>query len=310
MLNRLFSLIGKSIAPSGKGVVSAVFSREITGNLPYGTVINTFQEPLVLNWSNDESPWTSGNFQWGYFPYYEKADGAGGTFLDFTSGYSLGVETATLNQVIEDDPVNHPLYRVLYKGGSGFSSPSAGTWNQCRRIAATGNGTSGTLYTYISEAMNEYPNGSYNTTEYYDGFCGTTTETVNSWNPYGTLIVSYGDYNYLSDGMGGYYSESISPSYPSYGTFLYGDGSSNTLTWYAPNGSSGTWDYGYYGCSYYADGMGGSYSSCGGYTASYGTQITSGSYESSGYDEYGNYYSNWVSYTIYFDGSSGYYTSY
>lgn len=290
MLNKLFSRIGRSISASGGGVVSACSQKNTSvppSNPPYGTIIGSGSIDNQLNWTYSDSTGGLGFFTFGVTGYNVVADGGGGSFNDYVS-YT---ETATYNQIIDDNIDGHPDYRIIYKGYNG-------SWSECHRVAATGNTSSGTSYIWINGT--DIAAGTYLSEEFYDGLCGTYNNTNNSWYSYGTPLFGDSQYNYYSDGMGGYYTESTSPSYPSYGEFLYGDGGSSDVSWYAPDGSNGSWTYSSWGCSYYADGNGGSYSSCGGWSASSGTYITSGSWS----DEGGTYY-----YTIYYDGNGGYYTT-
>lgn len=82
----------------------------------------------------------------------------------------------------------------------------------------TGNSSSQTEYINISttSGTSDYPNGSSNSIEYYDGQGGTYWQTSRSYAEYGALFTSssyydgmnYYNYNYYSDGVGGYYVES------------------------------------------------------------------------------------------------------
>jgi len=181
---------------------------------PYGTLISTGTEPVTLNFTYAEDPYTTGSFQWGSFPYYTRADGAGGTYLDFSTGYSLGTETATFNQVV-DDTVAQTNYRIIYKGGSGFTDPLAGTWSECLRMDYT-TGNTGSGDTYVNINSTNYISGSYTSVERANGTCGVVNEYSYSYTSYGTFIFdeySYYDSGnmvdvyayYYHDGAGGYY---------------------------------------------------------------------------------------------------------
>jgi hypothetical protein len=180
----------------------------------YGTLISTGTEPVTLNFTYQEPPYTTGSFQWGWFPYYTRADGAGGTYLDFSTGYSNGTETATLNQVV-DDTVAQTNYRIIYNGGFGFTYPAAGTYNECLREGVA-TGATGSGDTYVSINYTNYISGSYTYVERGNGTCGLVNDYSYSYTSYGTLIFSeYSYYDsgnmvdvyayYYHDGAGGYY---------------------------------------------------------------------------------------------------------
>jgi hypothetical protein len=270
-----------------------------TGFPPYGTILSTSTQSTYLYWHWESAPSGSNEFEWGTHQYDVIADGNGGVFAG--SDYNF-VDTTTYNTVIREDLDYSQYTRIIYKGG--------GSWSECMKVAATGNTSAGTLYINING--NDYTAGSCSYTEYYDGVCGTYNDQSNYWYSYGTYLTGPVDgYTYYCDGNGGYYMESASPSYPSSGTYLYSDGGSSNLNWNAPDGNSGTWTYASWGCSYYADGNGGSYSNCGGYTENYYTTFYSGSYSyENGTDEWGNTQYASQNFQLHFDGYSGYITSY
>lgn len=189
-----------SIIGDGFGTGSFVFGEVATGSggfPPFGTILGSGQEPLTLYWYYASDTSNDGNFQYGYANYNIVADGVGGSFIS----YGSNVLTATYNEVIDDDPAV-TLTRIIYKGD--------GLWSECNRAGNVG-GTenSGTAYVYISEPASDYPVGSWTSILVNDGVCGTSTQYTYSYDPYGTFITSYGDYNYYSDGVGSYYSELI-----------------------------------------------------------------------------------------------------
>jgi hypothetical protein len=213
--NWISTAISSGVSHNGFGSIVSNPATGGGGNPPYGTILSTGSESMTSNFTYAEDPYSSGSFQWGSFPYYTRADGAGGTYLDFTTGYSLGTETATFNQVM-DNTVAQTNYRIIYKGGSGFTNPLAGTWSECHRTGATGSGFGGDLELYISELSTTYKTGDYYTAEMYDGVCGTYNNTTNTYYTYGTTITSvYAYYDsenmvdvyayYYHDGAGGYY---------------------------------------------------------------------------------------------------------
>ena len=138
----------------------------------------------------------------------------------------------------------------------------------------------------VSEIGMSYPVGTFTVYIYADGSCGSYSEAGGTtWYPYGTPITSDSNNNYYSDGNGSYYSEAIPPEYPPYGTELSSDSGNTTV-----NVGCGDWVVGYWSCTYYADGSGGSYSQCGGSNVENGTLI-----------------GNCNDYNYYADGSGGYY---
>jgi hypothetical protein len=197
-----------SLAPSGGGFP------------PYGTILSTGTEYLTLNWAYTDPMSGTGNFNWGSYPYYTKADGAGGYFLDFTSGLVYAVEIATTNQVIEG--TNDASFRILYKGGLGVNDPSAGTWSECLRTDyLTGNSGSGNAYVDVLDnygaVVGTYQVGTYTYLERGNGTCGTYNDYTYDYSsyPYGTYLTSFYDSAYgatfeaYTDGAGGYYTVQI-----------------------------------------------------------------------------------------------------
>lgn len=263
---------------------------------PYGTVLAWGNSPNTLTYSFASHLNTYFQFDWGNHDYSVIADGVGGSFI----AEGNVSDTTAYNYVIRDDADYSSDSRIIYKGN--------GSWSECAKYGiATGTGGTGTAYVYVSEVGYDVVVGGYDWSEIYDGFCSTTYSYSYSYYPYGTWIVGYSGGDAYSDGNGSYYTQS---SNPSYGTWLYDDGGSSDLTWYAPDGSSGNYTYSTWGCSYYADGNGGSYSSCGGWTATYATVITSGYYyyNTGNTDENGNSIYEYRYYEVMFDGYTGYYT--
>jgi hypothetical protein len=210
-LHRIGTGISSGSSRNGFGNIVS-FPSVPAGFPPYGTLISTGTEPVTLNFTYAEAPNTTGSFIWGSFPYYTRADGAGGTYLDFSTGYSLGTETATFNQVV-DDAEGQINTRIIYKGGFGFTDPLAGTFSECFRLDyATGN--TGNGYVTVDINGTSYTTGTYNTVERGNGFCGVTNEYTYDYSsyPYGTFLVTVYDdgigyyYDYYCDGAGGVYS--------------------------------------------------------------------------------------------------------
>lgn len=212
-LHWIRTTISSGVSHSGIGrIVSSPSGGSGGGeNPPYGTILSTGIEPVTSSFTYADSPYSTGSFSWGSYPYYTRADGAGGSYLDFTTGYSLGTETATFNQVMNDD-VLQVNSRIIYKGGSGFTDPSAGTWSECLRVDfLTGN--SGMGYVYANINGTDYQTGSYSYVERGNGTCGVYNDYTYDYSayPYGTYLTTWYDfassttYDSYADGAGGYY---------------------------------------------------------------------------------------------------------
>jgi hypothetical protein len=211
--NWISTAISSGVSHSGFGSIVSNPATGGGGNPPYGTILSTFTEYLTVGFTYAEFPNTTGSFNWASFPAYNRADGAGGSYLDFETG--TRTEIATYNQVM-DDTVAQVNYRIIYKGGFGYADPAAGTWSECHRAGATGSGFGGDLELYISELSTTYKSGDYYTAEMYDGVCGTYNDTTNTYYTYGTAITNvYSYYDsenlvdvyayYWWDGAGGFY---------------------------------------------------------------------------------------------------------
>lgn len=142
---------------------------------------------------------------------------------------------------------------------------------------------------YISEIDTSVTVGTFTRTVYADGACGTyDSDGDTTYVGTGTQIATGNNYNFFSNGEGGYYSEPI-PCQP-YGTYISGTGSGSPLTVYISElGSSYT--AGSSSESTYADG------NCGTYTESSNNWYMSGTQIAS--DSSNNYFS---------DGNGGYYS--
>jgi hypothetical protein len=109
-----------------------------------------------------------------------------------------------------DDTVAQTNYRIIYKGGSGFTNPLAGTWSECLRVdVATGNTGYGTVYVNINGT--NWNIGAFTSIERGNGTCGVYDDYTYDYDPYGTEITSYFDsasgytITFYCDGAGGYY---------------------------------------------------------------------------------------------------------
>jgi len=246
MLNRLFSLIGKSIAPSGKGVVSAVFSRGVATSFPpYGTFIS---EETMLAYGDVGGVNTAiGTFYRQIF-----ADGSGGTYTEDSAVtyYSYGTE---LRQ-------ESGSYQISVCSGNwsvgGYTNYWYADGSGGYYTGSSGGYTSYGTYITNCDGYNYYSDGSGSYYTESDGSSGSSypsygTTTGNTGSGYNQIEIngSYyqnGTYDHVEyhDGSGGYYY-SYSYSYLSYGTEItssyYYDESSMTgyTTYYLSDGSGG-----------------------------------------------------------------------
>jgi hypothetical protein len=123
--------------------------------------------------------------------------------LSLRSYPAHGTYTPSGTRVADGQPYFHD-------GAGGYYYSNAGL--------PTGNTTSQTEYIELSlpYGTSSYENGSSVSTEYYDGTGSTYWESSRTYAPYGHFFTSasYSDewntynYNYFSDGVGGYYTES------------------------------------------------------------------------------------------------------
>ena len=262
----------------------------------YGTLLSVDSTPLVVYVDNVQDATLGTN------RVYHYADGQGGEYTEFGTNY---IETGTF---------------LFNAGGYTYRSYGEGSWTkspieyppQGEFAYSEQNGD----YTVTIEGAGTYKVGEYGTNSYHDGMGGYTSQSWDTYYPHGTLITNYGGNNYYCDGSGYYYSEGDGSGgggseYPSYGTELSSDSGSSTLDWSAPDGQTGTWTYSSWGSTTYADGMGGTYTNSGGWNATSGDLIYSGSYSyENGTDEYGNPVFSAGTFYLRSDGMSGYYTDY
>lgn len=246
MLNELFSRIGKSIAPSGGGVVAAVSSRS-REVLPYGTFIS---EVAMIYYAD------VGGVSAGVGTYYIQtfADGLGGTYTEDTSVvyYTYGTELRT-ESGSHDVSLCSGTYSVggytnywyadgaggYYTGGAGgyssygtyitncdgynhYSDGSGGYYSESDGSGSgypsygTPTGNSGSGDNYIEINGSQYLNGTYSYTEYHDGSGGYYNSYSYSYQSYGYNFTTSTYYDeglmydvtiyYNSDGAGGYYT--------------------------------------------------------------------------------------------------------
>jgi hypothetical protein len=183
MLNKLFSLVGKSIAPAGRGVVSAVFSRGVAPSFPAAGTFNSWLYDVTYPIANGGGAvTTNAQFPNQFCDVEVKNDGSGGTYTDWS--------TATdVQYVAWGNEINS-------QSGSYDISVCSGTYS----IGSYGN-------TYYHDGY-----GGYYTSGggYYYSF-GTYITSCDGYDYY-----SDGSGNYYTSGGGG-------SSCPSFGDYAYYD---------------------------------------------------------------------------------------
>jgi hypothetical protein len=181
-------------------------------------------------------------------------------------------------------------FKYYSNGSGGYYTETLNPDNPCSESGTTISSSQKTHQLYIVEIDSYADVGNYIEYVFADGNCGEYT--VNGEIQYyssGTQIASNTAYNFLSNGMGGYYSE---PKYCApYGEYISTE-FGGWLTVYISELNS-SYNAGSSSIVTYADGYCGTYTSTTDSWNSYGTFITS--------DSSYNYYSN---------GSGGYYSEY
>ena len=287
MLNKLFSLIGVSIATSG-GLVAAVSAKVVTQSFPaYGTFIS--EETMT-----DNEDVNGVNTAVGTYLSQVYADGVGGTYTQenetnfFSYGTELRQESGGYDVYICSSNYSVGGYTTYY-----YADGSGGWWQNSQ-----GGYSSYGTYLANCDGYNHYSNGGGGYYSESDGSGGGGT----SYPSYGEYSYSDGDWSYYHDGNGGTYSvyNGGGSSYPPYGstTGNYPSGS-NSIEINGIYYDNGSWN-----ATEYHDGNGGYYYDSYSYSyQSYGYNFTSYSY----YDD-----SMMMDVYVYYnsDGSGGYYTSY
>lgn len=281
---------------------------------PAGWVTGVTDTPIsievyaVLSSGQSVGPY---NLQVGTSYIYNTEDGTGINYPAYYDSYSY-----SYGQEIEglyDAEVNGvPVYRwqIQFQNGSAVVAIDNLTHPAANQTVGFG---SNDVTMTIGDCEAEYVWGYYYYTTYTDGTGGyySVNSSTNESRTIGSYIGECNGQFYYYNGQG----TSVTGCPPA--GWTWSDSTTSSLTWYYPDTGSygGEWTYSYGGCSYTADGnCGTSNQACGGWNASYGEQIASGSYSSfswdGGYDEWGNQ-TGW-SYTTYwthrYNGSGGYYT--
>jgi len=324
MLNGLFSLIGLSW---GNGSISVEGSSEAPSFPPAGTILNTLTDQVY--------PIAQGG---GYFSYqgdrpnqyadvYEKTNGTGGTYLDWSNAFNVEFIPQGV-YIFTDTTVTNGYGAVEVPSGGSSYSP------QYTNPIYVHNGFGSYEYGGESSPQNQ-PSGSLINFAYNETFTVPDLYYLNGWD----YVVDNGKYyNYVWVGNGlDYTTSSVQGNYISYGNVFYtassmtdvnGTNYSNgTSTNYIHNGNGGyttigAGSYYPYGWLIYVN-------------YSYGTtnpvEVPSGSlyyYDSQSYGEayvwdgtggylnvytwyqpYGTYIGYYDGYNYYWDGVGGYYTA-
>ena len=251
MLNELFSRIGKSISPSGKGAVAACSFRNFAPSFPaYGTFVS--EETMTAYGDVGGVSAAIGTFYRQIF-----ADGAGGTYSEDSSVtyYSYGTE-------LRNEGGSYEVYICSMNYNVGgytnywYADGNGGYWTN-------GQGAYSSYGTYLAncDGYNHYSDGNGSYYSESDGSGGGTSypsygsSTGNSGSGENQIEIngSYynnGSYSYYEfhDGNGGYYNE-YSYSYQYYGyeftnSSWYDDTSGNTYyTQYLSDGNGGYYTY-------------------------------------------------------------------
>ena len=150
---------------------------------------------------------------------------------------------------------------------------------------------------YANAGCGDWAVGDYGSATYADGNCGSYTESGSNYFSNGTYLGNCNDYNYYSDGSGGYYQgEFTGTIYPT-GPTGSGGSATNYITINGVEYENGTYSY-----SEYHDGMGGYYTEYAYSYQTYGyTFVTTSIYDEETLTEV------WTQYQS--DGNGGYYTT-
>lgn len=290
---------------------------------PYGTLINTlygYEYPIAQGGSY--LTWNTANYPTQTVTVDELADGAWGTFLDWSGKRDAAFKTYGTVFAYDSGTYYVTVDGVNYSSGSysqDVAHDGSGSYTFINNV--TNWVSSGTFITFVASGHSagnlEVPSGSgtyYHNTYwdgynyYHDGSGGTYAQDGGSSFPlaYGNVYVSYpnqaevpvgsgswfnnGTYtDYIADGFYGYTTTS-SGSYISYGTFIKNTIYYDTGSTEVPSGSGNYFNSQWFGDKWYWDGMGGYYANTNTY-----------------YYDYGTFIYNDGTYSYYWDGSGGFY---
>lgn len=177
---------------------------------------------------------------------------ANGTFYQVSTGVPYPASEGGTEVFVYETSANYPNQTASVDT---YHDGSCGTyydWASASNIAVQGYGVTIVVVTddasvTVEINSNYYQVGTADYTAYHDGAGGYYLGYENySYSPYGTyltnatgqsvqievpsssmnyVVAGTCDYNYYSDGAGGYYNTQVNISWYPYGTFLYNDGS-------------------------------------------------------------------------------------
>lgn len=153
--------------------------------------------------SSVEVPYGSGNYYFDGNDNRWEWDGNGNIVLRYSGLYASGTFITNYQDYNYYWDGTGSYYQGEYTG-SGESGGQGGGGGPPAYGTATGNTSAGA--TYININGGDYQNGEYYSVEYNDGSGGFYWDTSYNYYPFGTLILSYYDTNYYSDGYGNYYT--------------------------------------------------------------------------------------------------------
>ena len=248
-----------------------------TGCLSSGAVISSEGENYYANVGCGD--WTIGG--WSSTTY---ADGNCGSYTESSGGYSSN-----------DTYVGNCNDYNYYSDGMGGVYQGEYTGVTCDSYGTQINSESGTYY--ANAGCGDWDVGSWYSTTYADGSCGSYSESNSYYVSNGTYLGNCNDYNYYSDGNGSYYQgEYTGTDYPT-GPTGSGGIATNYITINGAEYENGTYSY-----SVYHDGMGGYYTEYAYSYQTYGyTFVTTSIYDEETLTEV------WTQYQS--DGNGGYYTT-
>lgn len=169
------------------------YSEPIQGCESFGVLIETSSGTHTVDVG-------CGNWQVGTWQSSTYADGACGTYTNNESSYEpYGLFIGNCSDYNYYSDGNGNVYQGEYTG------------TPCSESGTFISEDSGINYIYISELESSYANGTWTTSTYADGTCGTYTNNSTTYLPYGEVFANSGDgmYSYNSDGNGGYYINTL-----------------------------------------------------------------------------------------------------
>lgn len=238
---------------------------------------------LSSGWDNVLANWGCGDVALYQYEYIEYADGSGGSYRSWTGNYYIPSYGNFLQECNG--------YNYYTNGNGGYYTEAVS--NPCPSYGTELSSDSGTLT--ADWGCGSVVIGYWGSTTYADGNCGTygTGGQSTDYNN-GQLIQNCGDYNYYSNGSGGWYQGEYTggggggSGCDPYGTWITGAQSGHNYI----NVGCGDWQIGDYDYDVYADG------NCGTYTQTNWQNWSS----------YGTYLGNCSGNNYYSDGTGSYYS--